>query len=223
MEHKSTTTRAATDVRQEGGRSARKRRAIIEEATALFLRNGYQGTSMDEVAARAAVSKQTVYKNFADKEQLFTEIIRGIADRADLILDELRAALRAADAKTGDDLERVLTDLAVRYLSAVLRPQVTRLRRLVIAEADRFPELAHYYFEKAQARAIQILADELGAYAERGLLRLADPAVAAGQFAYLVLAMPQDQALFHPGEELRTDEQGQIAKEAVRIFLAAHR
>ena len=53
----------------ETGRSARKRRAIMEAATALFLRDGYRRTSMDQVAADAAVSKQTVYKQFADKEQ----------------------------------------------------------------------------------------------------------------------------------------------------------
>ena len=58
-----------TDPRcHDEGRSARKRRAILEAATTRFLRNGYRGTSMDEIAARAAVSKQTVYKHFADKE-----------------------------------------------------------------------------------------------------------------------------------------------------------
>src|SRR5437868_81719 len=58
--------------REDPGRSARKRRAIMEAATTLFLRNGYQGTSMDDIAAAAAVSKQTVYKNFGDKGRLFT-------------------------------------------------------------------------------------------------------------------------------------------------------
>ena len=67
----------------ETGRSARKRQAIMEAATALFLRDGYRNTSMDQVAADAAVSKQTVYKQFADKEQLFRDIVLGIPqDRA---------------------------------------------------------------------------------------------------------------------------------------------
>ena len=51
-------------------RSVRKRRTILEAATTLFLRNGYLGTSMDEIAALARVSKQTVYKHFADKKGL---------------------------------------------------------------------------------------------------------------------------------------------------------
>ena len=56
-------------------RSARKHRAILEAATTVFLNNGYPGTSMDEIAALARVSKQTVYKHFADKERLFVEIV----------------------------------------------------------------------------------------------------------------------------------------------------
>src|SRR5262245_66186206 len=62
---------------REGTQSARKHKAIVEAATALFLSNGYQGTSVDEIAALAAVGKQTVYKHFADKQRLFSEIILG--------------------------------------------------------------------------------------------------------------------------------------------------
>ena len=73
------------------GRSARKRRAILEAATTAFLRNGYRGTSMDEIAALAGVSKQTVYKHFADKERLFSEIVIGTVNEAsDPVHDEVR-------------------------------------------------------------------------------------------------------------------------------------
>src|SRR5580704_9434914 len=61
-------------------RSDRKRRVILEAATARFLRSGYAGTSMDEIAADAAVSKQTVYKHFDDKERLFREIVAVTVD-----------------------------------------------------------------------------------------------------------------------------------------------
>src|SRR5262249_12281633 len=59
----------------EERRSVRKRNAILTAARTVFLRSGYLGTSMDEIAALAAVSKQTVYKQFADKKRLFTEIV----------------------------------------------------------------------------------------------------------------------------------------------------
>ena len=63
-------------------RSARKRRAILDAATTTFLSKGYLGTSMDEIAALAQVSKQTVYKHFADKQSLFTEIVTGTSMRS---------------------------------------------------------------------------------------------------------------------------------------------
>jgi AcrR family transcriptional regulator len=72
---------ARRDVPDEEGRSARKHRLIMEAATAAFLRNGYLGTSVDEIAAAAGVSKPTVYKLFTDKERLFTEFALGTIDQ----------------------------------------------------------------------------------------------------------------------------------------------
>src|SRR3954454_6652884 len=69
-----------TASRPKQPRSERKGRAILEAAKETFLRKGYLGTTMDEIAAGAAVSKQTVYKHFSDKEGLFTEIVTGAVD-----------------------------------------------------------------------------------------------------------------------------------------------
>ena len=73
----SETTLASTQARGGETRTARKRRAILDAATTLFLREGYLATSMDQIAAAASVSKQTVYKQFADKQSLFREIVTG--------------------------------------------------------------------------------------------------------------------------------------------------
>src|SRR5882724_10582319 len=117
-----------------GGRSARKRQAIIDAATALFLRKGYLGTSMDEVAAQAAVSKQTVYKNFADKQSLFNEIIAGVTGTVGDFAEHVAQTLAATR-----DLPADLTAIARQYLRLVLRPEVLALRRLIVGEAARFP------------------------------------------------------------------------------------
>ena len=203
------------------GRSARKRQAIMEAATALFLRDGYRNTSMDQVAADAAVSKQTVYKQFADKEQLFRDIVLGVTANSESVITEMTSALRGAGVASPAELRAVLTDLARRYLDGVLQSHVVALRRLIIAEAERFPDLARTYFEQAPARAIEVIADALRAYAERGLLTAADTRLAAAHFAYLVLAIPQDRAQFYPGERPSPAERDRFADEAVRIFLAA--
>ena len=203
-------------------RSARKRRAIMDAATTLFLRDGYRSTSMDQVAADAVVSKPTVYSHFEDKEQLFREIVLGVTANAEQIITALTSALYASDINTVADLRIVLTDLARRYIDGVLRPNVLALRRLVISEAERFPDLARTYYEQAPSRAIVVIADALCGFENRGLLDLGDARLAAAQFAYLVLGIPQDRAQFCPTERPSPAERDLLATEAVRVFLAAY-
>src|SRR5215211_4508143 len=93
------------------GRSARKRLAILEAGREVFMRSGYGGASMDEIAAVAKVSKQTVYKHFADKGNLFAEIITGDMDRRS---HELMEAL--TDNEQADD---DLRQLARRHIASI--------------------------------------------------------------------------------------------------------
>jgi TetR/AcrR family transcriptional repressor of mexJK operon len=204
------------------GRTARKRQAITAAATTLFLRDGYRDTSMDAVAAAAAVSKQTVYKQFADKEQLFRAVVLEVTANSAVIIAGLTAELRRPDVTTPAELTATLTRLACRYIDGVLQPHVVALRRLIVAEAERFPDLARTYFEQAQGRAITVLAEALAGYRDRGLITAADPALAAAHFAYLTLAIPLDRAQFFPGERPAAAERDRLAAEAVRIFLAAY-
>ncbi|MEU0812419.1 TetR/AcrR family transcriptional regulator [Streptomyces sp. NPDC005970] len=90
----------------EQGRSARKHEAIMEAATAVFMEKGYSGTSMDDIARLAAVSKQTVYKHFADKEKLFAEIVLATSGRIDGMID-LVAAIPADPDALEDNLHRL--------------------------------------------------------------------------------------------------------------------
>jgi len=122
------------------GRSDRKRRVILEAATDLFLRNGYLGTSMDEVASVAGVSKQTVYKHFSDKEGLFQELVLATIDQVGEPFYEALPSLEDTD-----DVEEDLRALARGLIRIVMRPRLLQLRRLVIAEAGRFPELSGPY------------------------------------------------------------------------------
>jgi TetR/AcrR family transcriptional regulator, mexJK operon transcriptional repressor len=204
-------------VTTDDSRSARKHRAIMEAAEEAFLRNGYLGTSMDEVARLAAVSKQTVYKHFADKEQLFTEIISSATDQ---IVDELVAAATLALRDTAD-LKRDLGTLARQLIASISRPTVLRLRRLVIAEAERFPELGQAYWKEGFERGLATLASSLGHLAERGLLRVDDPRIAASHFAGLVLWIPLNRVMFR-GDGLTGAELDRFADAGVEAFLAAY-
>jgi AcrR family transcriptional regulator len=80
------------------GRYARKRLTILEAGRDLFLSNGYQGTSVDQIAASAAVSKQTVYKHFGDKHELLLSIVNeALNDTVAPFLDRIAALADAAD------------------------------------------------------------------------------------------------------------------------------
>lgn len=191
--------------------------AIREAATALFLERGYTGTTMDEIAARAGVSKQTVYTHFADKERLFAELVLGNAGRADAFLVDLRERLARVE-RPEDDLRAI----ARHYLRFVIRPEVIGLRRLVIGEAARFPDLARQYRERVPARVVETFAAGLAALADRGLLTVGEPTPAAEQLVWLVLGAPLDRALFAVSETPEGDALDARADAAVRAFLALH-
>jgi TetR/AcrR family transcriptional repressor of mexJK operon len=198
-------------------RSARKRRAIVEAATALFLQHGYPGTSMDQIAAAAAVSKPTVYRFFADKEMLFTEIVLGTLDQA---AQPFRARLDAL-AGTGQ-LTADLRQLARDYLATVIQPPVLQLRRLVIGASPYLPEVARTYYERAPEQTMHALAGCFGQLAARGLLRISDPAAAAAHFAFLVLGRALDKSLFCGDAPFTQAELRAQADVGVLAFLAAY-
>jgi AcrR family transcriptional regulator len=204
---------------EDHGRSARKRRAILEAATTTFLSKGYLGTSMDEIAALAQVSKQTVYKHFADKQGLFTEIVTGTVNE---ISDPVYAEVtRLSDS---GDLEADLRDLARRLLALVMQPRLLELRRLVIAEADRFPELGRAFYERGAGRTVAALAAVFKQLAARGALRLDDPALAAAHFNWLVMSAPVNQAMMLGSDSIPSQrELHHYADAGVRAFLAAYR
>ncbi|MDA0635345.1 TetR/AcrR family transcriptional regulator [Nonomuraea sp. MCN248] len=206
--------------RPDGGRTARKRRAILAAATEVFLQNGYLGASMDEVAAKAAVSKQTVYKQFADKKHLFAEIILGTT--AHLVDGFEQTYGSILDEAT--DPRQALRDLARDFLANLTRPDVLQLRRLVIAEADRFPDISGAWFERGFHQSLVLLGQALERLADRGLLRKpADPTLAAYQFAGLVMYKPMNQLMF-AGAQAGPDpkELDHIADQAAEAFLAAY-
>lgn len=199
-------------------RSARKRRAILQAATTVFLRKGYLGTSMDEIAALAGVSKQTVYKHFADKERLFSEIVLGtVTEASDPVHDEV---LKLTDS---GDVEADLRDLARRQVTTVMQPRLLQLRRLVIAEVGRFPELGRTFYERGPERTIAALAEAFERLAERGVLRVDDPPLAAAHFNWLIMSAPMNQAMLlghdEPPEPAELDR---YVDSAVRVFLAAY-
>jgi TetR/AcrR family transcriptional regulator, mexJK operon transcriptional repressor len=201
------------------GRSARKRATILSAGRSLFLTNGYQGTSVDQIAAAAEVSKQTVYKHFGDKQELLLAIVNEALES--LVLPFLDRIARLAETA---DLEADLTALARDYLRQVLLEPGVQLRRLVVGEANRVPALALQYYEQAPAKTLAAFADCFAVLHERGLLRAPEPVLAAEHFAFLIVGRCIDQALFCGAQQtLAYIDVDKYVGAGVQVFLAAYR
>jgi TetR/AcrR family transcriptional regulator, mexJK operon transcriptional repressor len=200
------------------GRSARKHRTILEAARAVFLRNGYLGTSMDEIAAAASVSKQTVYKHFSDKESLFNAVI----DSTIVAFDNPFFDSVAALTEEGDVKEK-LREVGRQLMYLLMQPTILQLRRLVIGEAARFPDLGRRVAERGQEPAMTALAKAFEKLAAKGALQVEDTSLAAAHFSWLILSIPLNRAMFTGDDTPFSEEElDHFVEEGIRVFLAAY-
>lgn len=198
--------------------SVAKRRAILAAAEEAFLAARYDSVTMDEIAELSRVSKQTVYAHFGTKEQLFVELVTAMTREAG---DEVVAG--SAAPESGADVAATLERVLGHQLEVVLSPRLIRLRRLVISEVPRFPDLAQAVFEHGPRRAVATLEALLRELDARGWVRAPDPAVAAEQLNWLVMGAPTNAAMFlgDAATPAPAEQQAHV-RDAVATFLAAY-
>jgi AcrR family transcriptional regulator len=193
---------------------AAKRRQILEGARRAFAELGFERASVDLVAARAGVSKATVYNHFEDKKALF---VACFSEEADAMREALVAMLREPEGEVEEALQRI-GELTVTF---VLSPAVEALYRHTIAEASRFPEIGRRLFERGPRVVQEALATALRRWDEKGALRIEHPRSAAIQFAALCngdLLLRTQLGMRPPASEVR-----ESVRRAVRAFVAAYR
>jgi TetR/AcrR family transcriptional repressor of mexJK operon len=192
---------------------------VVEAARTLFLRKGYAGTTMEEIAALAGLTKRTVYNNYAGKDALFTQIVVDVIAYAEEFAGGLPEQFTVGI--TAANLRAALDGLGRRLALGIVRPEVVALRRLLISEARAFPALAREYFDRAPGRVLEALASGFDHLGRVGLLRVGDARGAAAQFAYLVAGEPLDRAVLvgtiPPREHVIA-----CAREGVQTFLARY-
>src|SRR5579863_9095161 len=161
----------ATTIPQTGREG--KREAILEAARKVFMEVGFGTTSMDTIAAEAKVSKQTVYNHFGSKEELFAAMVRYYVDQKLTVFSEA--------AKSGKP-EETLRTIAHQFLDHGAAEQRVAMYRILMAEAQRFPELGDIFYSAGPAVVRKYLADYLAEQHARGILRVDNPMLTAEQF-----------------------------------------
>src|SRR6266511_676367 len=174
-----------------------KRRQILTGARQVFAELGFERASVDLIAARAGVSKATVYNHFEDKKALF---VAAVVQEC----DDLRAGLERCLERPVGAAEQGLQLLGEKVMAVSLAPPIAALYRQAVAEAARLPEIGRMLFERVT-------------------LRIEDPRSAAIAFVALCqgdLAIRSRLGIL----EYPVDEQiRETVKRAVAIFVAAHR
>ncbi|WP_313808467.1 TetR/AcrR family transcriptional regulator [Sphingobium sp.] len=153
-----------------------RRAELVAIAADIFRTHGYEGASIDMIAAAAQVSKATIYARFGNKASLFAAVgLHSVASmRSDLDHIETR----------GRPPQDVLFDFAIRITGEVAQPDRIALLRMAIAAKEQFPELAHALHDHI-ADTISPLTRYLAALKAEGAARMDDPAQMAAHFINL--------------------------------------
>ncbi|MCS7477146.1 TetR/AcrR family transcriptional regulator [Umezawaea endophytica] len=172
---------ASTQTPGRRRRSEGKRVTVLDAAEALFVEEGYDAAGVDEIAARAQVSKRTVYDHFADKEEIFLQVLERVSDA-------LTGAVRAAideelSGKSG--LRDELANFANRVVGTTLRSSQYAKFRMLESRPGSRPGLP----ESKRDLAERMLSERFAGFAESGRLRAVDPGVAARHFTALTIKL----------------------------------
>lgn len=190
-----------------------RREAILDVAQDVFLEEGFAGASMSAIASRLGGSKGTLYNYFRSKEELFTAFVerRCYWHQAAMFgdVDETHAAPVA------------LRSIAKAFLLATLSETSLRVLRLIIAEAERSPDIGRSFYENGPQRCMERLGRMMAAWAKDGQIRTDDPLGTAEFFLGVTKGRLHMSRLLNYRPELTEAEAEFEAERAVSVFLAA--
>lgn len=162
---------------QKTDRAQRKRGQILDAARRLFLAHGYAHTSTEAVRLQAGVSKETLYRYYVTKEELFADVLRR------LTLEHLPKPLQLDEAlargATRKQLHRTLQRLAQSAVELMMQPDYLALLRIIIAESTRFPHLGEVFRKTVPEQTLAAVSELLARLRKKGLVAKIDDEAAA--------------------------------------------
>lgn len=187
---------------------------ILQGAREAFLELGYEGTSVDDIARRAGVSKPTLYVHFGDKRAVFTAVVKRECEAHAKQIFEI--------APEPGHVGEALLSIATHYIAFLLTPSTQDIFRVAVAESQRFPDLGRAFYDSGPGLGGERLAAFLRVAVERKELAIEDVNLAAHQFTELCRADLFYRRLLR-GDAPDEREMKRVARSAVDMFLRAYR
>lgn len=191
-----------------------KRAAILEAAKRLFPHSGFEGTSMDAIAAEAGVSKLTVYSHFTDKETLFVAAIR------ERCQEQMPATLFSIDRNA--PVRRQLEAIGRAFFALITRPESIALHRLITAGTASSQKLAQLFWDSGPRLVHDDFEKFLRQEIEDGQLDIEDASRATSQFFALIKGELHARLLCGCSQPITTDEADAHVRATVEFFLRAY-
>jgi TetR/AcrR family transcriptional repressor of mexJK operon len=191
-----------------------KRAAILDAAKRLFTTQGFEGTSMDAIAAAAGVSKLTVYSHYQDKERLFVAAVECVCR------EQMPAEIFTADLK--GPIRKQLLTIARAFFALITSEEALAVHRTMVANARQSPKLAQMFWEAGPKLTTEAFESFLHDEIRGGKLEIADVHRAASQFFCLLKGECHARMEFGCGELLTEREVDDHVNATVDMFLRAY-
>lgn len=208
----------ATRSEERKPRARAKREQILSGAKTVFLREGFAATSTDVIAREAGVSKRTLYAYYPSKEELFSDVLRGltIENPQTRVLE----AVRQVDPKSREELREMLVGLGEKIISTMMEPAYLALLRTIIADSHRFPKLSEIFRSTVPERGIKEGSAMMKRAQENGIAAGGDPEVMIRMFMGPLLSYAVVDGLFRPDGDPQPPTTEKI-KQIVDLYLKA--
>lgn len=195
-------------------KKGRKFDQVLEGARQVFLSDGFEGASVDDIAKAAGVSKATLYSYFPDKRFLFMQVAKTeCARQADHAIETIDM-----DAP----VRKVLCDIAIEMIEFVTSQFGKRIFRICVGESDRFPELGREFYESGPMMIRNRLVEYFQKAVAKGELNITDFELAADQFHELCKADLFPRMVFNMTEDFTKAEKMRVVDGAVEMFMARY-
>ncbi|WP_108813908.1 TetR/AcrR family transcriptional regulator [Loktanella sp. Alg231-35] len=195
-------------------KKGRKFDQVLEGARQVFLSDGFEGASVDDIAKAAGVSKATLYSYFPDKRFLFMQVAKTeCARQADHAIETIDM-----DAP----VQKVLCDIAMEMVDFITSQFGKRIFRICVGESDRFPELGREFYESGPLLIRNRLVEYFQKAVAKGELKITDIELAAEQFHELCKADLFPRMVFNMTDDFTRDEKMRVVDGAVEMFMARY-